>query len=185
MKYIYISIFFILNLFISNNVIADQSVIKELQKGGKIVFIRHSLAPGNGDPDNIDLKKCDTQRNLNQEGIEQSKKIGILFSNNNILIDKVLSSEWCRCKETAKIAFDDYSTNSFLNSFYSSKYAKNKDKQIKELNNYIKKYKSNENLILVTHYVLISEVLNYRPSSGEIVVSDKNFNMIGSIEINY
>jgi len=59
MKYIYISIFFILNLFISNNVIADQSVIKELQKGGKIVFIRHSLAPGNGDPDNIDLKKCD------------------------------------------------------------------------------------------------------------------------------
>ena len=75
MKYIYISIFFILNLFISNNVIADQSVIKELQKGGKIVFIRHSLAPGNGDPDNIDLKKCDTQRNLNQEGIEQSKKL--------------------------------------------------------------------------------------------------------------
>ena len=96
MKYIYISIFFILNLFISNNVIADQSVIKELQKGGKIVFIRHSLAPGNGDPENIDLKKCDTQRNLNQEGIEQSKKIGKLFSVNNIKIDKVLSSEWCR-----------------------------------------------------------------------------------------
>ena len=88
MKYIYISIFFILNLFISNNVVADQSVIKELQKGGKIVFIRHSLAPGNGDPDNIDLKKCDTQRNLNQEGIEQSKKIGKLFSDNNIQIDK-------------------------------------------------------------------------------------------------
>ena len=77
MKYIYISIFFILNLFISNTVIADQSVIKELQKGGKIVFIRHSLAPGNGDPDNIDLTKCDTQRNLNQEGIEQSKKLEI------------------------------------------------------------------------------------------------------------
>ena len=75
MKYIYISIFFILNLFISNTVIADQSVIKELQRGGKIVFIRHSLAPGNGDPDNIDLKKCDTQRNLNQEGIEHQKKL--------------------------------------------------------------------------------------------------------------
>ena len=88
MKYIYISIFFILNLFISNTVIADQSVIKELQRGGKIVFIRHSLAPGNGDPDNIDLTKCDTQRNLNQEGIEQSKNIGILFRDNNIQIDK-------------------------------------------------------------------------------------------------
>ena len=60
-----------------------------------------------------------------------------------------------------------------------------KTKQIKMLNNYVKKFKSDKNLILVTHYVLISEVLNYAPSSGEIVVSDKNFNMIGSIEINY
>ena len=48
-----------------------------------------------------------------------------------------------------------------------------------------KKFKSNKNLIFVTHYVLISEVLNYAPSSGEIVVSDKKFNKIGSIEINY
>ena len=81
-----------------------------MQKGGKIVFIRHSLAPGNGDPDNIDLKKCDTQRNLNQEGIEQSKKIGILFSVNNIQIDKVLCSVWCRCKDTAKYAFQEFQT---------------------------------------------------------------------------
>ena len=111
MKYIYISIFFILNLFIPNNVIADQSVIKELQKGGKIVFIRHSLAPGNGDPNNIDLNRCDTQRNLNQQGIEQSKKIGKLFRENNIQIDKVLSSEWCRCKDTARFAFNKYETS--------------------------------------------------------------------------
>ena len=53
------------------------------------------------------------------------------------------------------------------------------------LKDYIIKFKSDKNLILVTHYVLISEVLNYGPSSGEIVVSDKNFNMIGTIEINY
>ena len=53
------------------------------------------------------------------------------------------------------------------------------------LNEYIKNFKSNKNLVLVTHYVVISEVLNYSPSSGEIVISDKNFNVIGSIEINY
>ena len=96
-----------------------------------------------------------------------------------------MSSEWCRCKETAKIAFKNFSTNSFLNSFYSSKYAKNKNKQIEALNSYIKDFKGSKNLVFVTHYVLISEVLNYGPSSGEIVVSDKNFNIIGSIEINY
>ena len=182
MKYIYISIFFILNLFISNNVIADQSVIKELQKGGKIVFIRHSLAPGNGDPDNIDLTKCDTQRNLNQEGIEQSKNIGKLFSENNIQIDKVLSSEWCRCKDTARFAFNKYETFKGLNSFYQDKFYKYKDEQINSLKKYISNWNSEKNLILVTHFVVISEMLNFGTSSGEIVVIDKDYKFIGSIE---
>jgi len=180
---------FLIIIFItfSTSIKADlnKNLIDQLEKGGKLIFIRHAYAPGNGDPNNFNLNDCSTQRNLSNIGRKQAQYIGTFFRENKIKIDKVLSSEWCRCKETAKIAFDDYSTNSFLNSFYSSKYAKNKDKQIKELNNYIKKYESNENLILVTHYVLISEVLNYGPSSGEIVVSDKNFNMIGSIEINY
>ena len=182
MKYIYISIFFILNLFISNNVIADQSLIKELQKGGKIVFIRHSLAPGNGDPDNIDLTKCDTQRNLNQEGIEQSKNIGILFSDNNIQIDKVLSSQWCRCNDTARFAFNNYETFKGLNSFYQEKFYKYKDQQIKSLKKYISNWNGEKNLILVTHFVVISEMLNFGTSSGEIVVIDKNYKFIGSIE---
>ena len=182
MKYIYISIFFILNLFISNNVIADQSIIRELQNGGKLVFIRHALAPGNGDPDNIDLKSCDTQRNLNQEGIDQSKKIGILFSDNNIQIDKVLSSEWCRCKDTARFAFNNYETFKGLNSFYQEKFYKYKDEQIKSLKKYISNWNSDKNLILVTHFVVISEMLNFGTSSGEIVVIDKDYKFIGSIE---
>ena len=183
----FLKFFIIIFITFSTPIKADsnKNLINQLEKGGKLIFIRHAYAPGNGDPNNFNLNDCSTQRNLSNIGRKQAQYIGKFFRENKIKIDKVLSSEWCRCKETAKIAFDDYSTNSFLNSFYSSKYAKNKDKQIKELNSYIKKYESNENLILVTHYVLISEVLNYGPSSGEIVVSDKNFNMIGSIEINY
>ena len=181
MKYIYISIFFILNLFISNTVIADQSVIKELQKGGKIVFIRHSLAPGNGDPDNIDLKKCDTQRNLNQEGLEQSKKIGKLFRENNIQVDQVLSSEWCRCKDTAKFAFQEFQTFKGLNSFYQEKFYKYKDDQIKNLKKFILEWNSEKNLVLVTHFVVISEIFNVGVSSGEMIVSDKNYKIFGNI----
>ena len=56
---------------------------------------------------------------------------------------------------------------------------------MKDLKKYINKWNSNKNLVLVTHYVLISEALNYAPSSGEIVISDKNFKKIGNIEINY
>ena len=163
----------------------NKNLLNQLEDGEKLIFIRHAYAPGGGDPDNFNLDDCSTQRNLNKEGREQAKYIGEFFKKNEIKIYKVLSSEWCRCKDTAKIAFKNFSTNSFLNSFYSSRFAKNKDKQIKMLNNYVKRLKSDKNLILVTHYVLISEVLNYAPSSGEIVVSDKDFNIIGSVKINY
>ena len=180
---------FLIIIFISltTSIKADlnKNLLNQLDDGGKLIFIRHAYAPGGGDPQNFNLNDCSTQRNLNNEGRKQAQYIGEFFKKNEIKIDKVLSSEWCRCKETARIAFKNFSTNNFLNSFYSSKYAKNKDKQIKMLNNYVKKFISDKNLILITHYVLISEVLNYAPSSGEIVVSDKNFNMIGSIEINY
>ena len=182
----YLAIIFIC---INPSVKADSKkiLIDELQKGGKLIFIRHAYAPGGGDPDNFDIKDCTTQRNLSDSGRVQSQKIGNFFKKNKISIGKVYSSEWCRCKETAKIAFKDYTTKSFLNSFYSSKFAKNKDKQVKALKEYIKNYKNNnnENLVLVTHYVLISEILNYGSSSGEIVVSDKNFNIIDTQEISY
>ena len=174
-------------IFLTCSVKADlnQNLIKTLDQGGKLIFIRHAYAPGNGDPNNFNLNDCSTQRNLSEDGKKQAQRIGEFFNKNKIEIDKVLSSEWCRCKETAKIAFKNYSTNSFLNSFYSSKFSKNKDKQVKAFNNYIKNLESKKNLILVTHYVFISEILNYGPSSGEIVVSDKNFNIIGNIEIDF
>ena len=180
---------FLIIIFISltSSVKADfnKKLFNQLEDGGKLIFIRHAYAPGSGDPSNFNLNDCSTQRNLSEEGRKQAEYIGNFFRDKKIKIDKVLTSEWCRCKETAKIAFKNFSTNSFLNSFYSSKFSKNKDKQIDALNDYIAKFKSDKNLILITHYVLISEILNYGPSSGEIVVSDKNFNIIGSIEIKY
>ena len=183
----FLKLYLIIFISLTSSVKADfnKKLLNQLENGGKLIFIRHAYAPGSGDPNNFNLNDCSTQRNLSDEGRKQAEHIGEFFRNKKIKIDKVLSSEWCRCKETAKIAFKNFSTNSFLNSFYSSKFTKNKDKQINSLKDYIIKFKSDKNLILVTHYVLISEVLNYGPSSGEIVVSDKNFNMIGSLEINF
>ena len=183
----FLKFFLIIFISLTSSIKADfnKKLFNQLEDGGKLIFIRHAYAPGNGDPSNFNLNDCSTQRNLNDDGRRQAEYIGEFFRIKKIKIDKVLSSEWCRCKETAKIAFKNFSTNSFLNSFYSSKFAKNKDKQINSLNDYIINFKSDKNLILVTHYVLISEVLNYAPSSGEIVISDKNFNVLGSIEIDY
>ena len=183
----FLNLLLIINISLFSTVKADlnEKLIDKLKEGEKLIFIRHAYAPGSGDPNNFNLNDCSTQRNLSKEGKKQAQYIGEFFIKNKIEIDEVLSSEWCRCKETAKIAFKDFSTNNFLNSFYSSKYAKNKDKQVDALKNFIKNFKSNKNLVFVTHYVLISEVLNYNSSSGEIVVSDKNLNIIGNIEINY
>ena len=113
------------------------------------------------------------------------KTIRNLFRGNNIYDHKVYSSEWCRCKETALIAFNEFETKNFLNSFFSSKFAKNKNSQIKGFKKFIKSWDGKKNLIFVTHYVFISEILDYAPSSGEIIISDKDLKVIDTIEIEY
>ena len=182
MKYFILILSFILSIISPTYTFSDDELISKLQSGGNIVFIRHALAPGNGDPHNIDLNNCNTQRNLSKIGIEQSKRIGLFFEINNIPIDKVLSSEWCRCKDTAKYAFKHFKTFNGLNSFYDEKFSKFKKKQIKDLQKYIKEWDGNKNLILVTHYVVISEMLNIGASSGEIVITNKHYSIIGSID---
>ena len=182
-----LNIILIIFLSLTNEIKADSEdlILDNLQKGGNLIFIRHAYAPGGGDPDNFDIKDCTTQRNLNDVGREQSKKIGKFFKENKIPIDLVISSEWCRCKETASIAFKNYELKNFLNSFYSTKFAKNKKLQMINLKKYVDNWDGKKNLVLVTHYVVISEAVNYAPSSGEIVIADKNFKKLGNIEIDY
>jgi len=179
MKKIIIFLFF---LFCCNTVYANTKVISALQEGGKLIFIRHAYAQGAGDPDNFDIRDCSTQRNLDITGVEQAKRLGQIFIDNKIPIDQVLSSEWCRCKDTALSAFKDYKTFNALNSFFSTKFAKNRDKQMQDLKEFVKNWKSNKNLVFVTHYVVILEALNTTVGSGEITATDRNFNIIGSIE---
>ena len=169
-------------LFQLNYSFANDKVIESLKEGGKLIFIRHALAPGNGDPENFKLQNCSTQRNLNEIGIQQSKKIGLIFKKNEIKIDNIYSSEWCRCKDTAKYAFDDFETFDALNSFYDIRFAANEDKQIKDFYEFIDSIDSKNNIVFVTHYVVIGAILNIGTSSGEIVVTDKNLNIIGSID---
>jgi phosphohistidine phosphatase SixA len=178
MRLIIITIFLFISFNTSLKANLDDNLQSILKEGGKLIFIRHAYAPGGGDPDGFNLLNCSTQRNLNNDGIEQSKRIGQIFLKNGLIINKVLSSEWCRCKQTAKYAFTNYETKSFLNSFFSQEFSHNKNNQIKELKKYVKMWDGKNNLIFVTHYVVISEVLKLSVSSGEIVVTDKEFNIL-------
>ena len=171
-------LFFILFAFDSN---AENTVVSLLKEEGKIVFIRHSIAPGGGDPENFNLKDCSTQRNLSEKGIKQSKQIGEFFKKNKIIISKVLSSQWCRCKDTAFHAFGKYEEFFALNSTFQIKFSGNSKKQAEALKNFVKKWDGKGNIIFVTHYVIILKHTDYAPSSGELVITDKSLNVLSTL----
>ena len=181
----FLKIILILFISLTSSVKADskKNIIENLKAGGNLIFIRHAYAPGGGDPENFNIYDCSTQRNLDNKGIQQAKKIGNFFKSNNISIENVYSSEWCRCKDTANYAFSKFKTFDALNSFYDEKFQINKDKQITDLKIYIKNWNGNKNLVFITHYVVISELFNQGAASGEIIISNKNYQILGSILI--
>ena len=179
-----IILFLVLSL-LSFNVQTNEVNWKPAQDGNKIILIRHALAPGGGDPIGFKINDCKTQRNLNRVGINQSKKIGKLFKKYKIPIDQVLSSQWCRCKDTAKYAFKNFKEFSALNSTFQSPYDKNELRQLKEIKNFVNNWDGEgKNLILITHYSIITAITNAVPGSGEIVVTDKNFSVLATIATN-
>ena len=76
-----------------------------VRKGGVVVAFRHALAPGTFDPPNFKLGDCSTQRNLSAEGHEQARRLGAWFAAQGLRPDGVRSSPWCRCMDTATLAF--------------------------------------------------------------------------------
>ena len=180
MKKIFLLLIFFQLLTYQNLIAKD--LWAEAKEGDKIILIRHALAPGGGDPPGFKIDDCKTQRNLDKVGIEQSKAIGKLFKKNKIPVDKVLSSQWCRCKDTAKYAFNNYFEFPALNSTFQSSFAKNEPKQLKELQTFVNNWDGDGgNLVLITHYSIITAITNAVPSSGEIVITDKKFNVLSTI----
>ena len=70
---------------------------------GTVLFMRHALAPGFGDPDHFSIKDCSTQRNLDETGRAQAQSIGAKLAAANIKFSAIYSSYWCRCLETAQL----------------------------------------------------------------------------------
>jgi phosphohistidine phosphatase SixA len=76
-----------------------------LRSGGVVIAFRHALAPGTFDPPGFVLDSCPTQRNLNDEGRSQAERIGAWFRSQGLTPAQVRSSPWCRCLDTARLAF--------------------------------------------------------------------------------
>ena len=182
-KNLFIKILFFILILYSH--ISNSEINKELKEiNANIIFLRHSIAPGFGDPDYFNLNHCSTQRNLDEEGISQSKNIGKFFKSNNIKFSEVLSSEWCRCKDTVnEMKIGKWKTFSGLNSFFQG--YSNKDEVLNKLNKKLSSTTNDELVLMVTHQVVISNITGIAPPSGGIVIYNSQTRQSKQINIEY
>jgi broad specificity phosphatase PhoE len=95
--------------------LAGSALAAALAQGGFVIYFRHAdTGPAVPEPPGFDLARCETQRNLNDDGREQARDIGVQFRRLNIPVGRVLSSEFCRCWQTAELAFGRYEKTSDL-----------------------------------------------------------------------
>ena len=144
-----------------------------LETRGTVIFFRHALAPGYGDPTNFQVDDCATQRNLDQRGREQSKRIGDAFKSLDFATDTVHSSPWCRCLETARLMdIGEVETFEGLGSFFEG----HVDRQVtlKLLSDKLSTISNRDEspAIMVTHQVVISAITKLVTSSGEGILYD-------------
>ncbi|MCK7496943.1 MAG: hypothetical protein MZW92_43185 [Comamonadaceae bacterium] len=98
-----------------------------LRRGGHALLIRHAQTePGVGDPPGMRLDDCSTQRNLVGRGPRAGARIGDALRVRAIPVAEVRSSQWCRCLDTARLAFAGHAPVRAwpaLNSFFDDRSA--------------------------------------------------------------
>ena len=147
---------------------SELEVIKK-NISANVIFLRHALAPGVGDPENFMKEDCSTQRNLNDKGRLQARLIGNYLRSTNLKFSQILTSEWCRCIDTAKeLNLGKWTTFSGLNSFFQV-YEK-KDQVMNKLQKKLGSLGYSDFALFVTHQVVISEQTGVVPRSGEMVI---------------
>lgn len=163
----------------------DQALWQALASGGHVAMMRHAYAPGTGDPDNFQLGDCTTQRNLDDTGRDQARRAGDAFRDNGVTVAQLLSSEWCRCQETARL-LDIGAINTFpaLNSLHRRRH--NEEKQVTALKAFLKDLPTDgPAVVFVSHHATIGALTGAYPQSGAIIVvkltGNGGFNVIGSI----
>jgi Histidine phosphatase superfamily (branch 1) len=162
-------------------VFAEQSFAAEdplwgvLKKGGYVILMRNSAVDeGLGDPKGYKVEDCTTQLNLTDKGRAEAKKIGEEFKKRKIPIKQVLTSQFCRAKETAELAFGKPDVWEALNSFYDKPMRKSEQTRLlhQRLEN---PPKDGKNLVLVTHGYNITSATGLNPDPGDMLIIEHAF----------
>jgi broad specificity phosphatase PhoE len=143
-----------------------------LRGGGQVLLVRHAQTePGVGDPPGFRLDDCRTQRNLSAAGREQARALGAALRARGIPVAEVRSSEWCRCLDTARLAFADRTPVrpwAALNSFFGE--ASAEPERTRQLRAAAAEVPADVNVVWVTHQVNITALTGIVPAMGEVVI---------------
>jgi broad specificity phosphatase PhoE len=132
------------------------------------VVLRHSYAPGTFDPPDARLDDCSTQRNLDERGRAQARRIGEAFSQNGIAVGTVLSSPRCRCLDTARLAFGKVEPWAPLQGALRNEQLR--QRQLVEIRKAIADHRDGPPLVLVTHGSVVSDLTGLNVPMGAFVV---------------
>jgi len=160
----------LLVLCIASAPASAQDAWAELARPGAIVLFRHATAPGVGDPDHFRLGECATQRNLSDEGRAEARRLGEQFRSRRITVGAVLTSQWCRTRDTARLAFGEQPKDEpVFNSFFRQSQAQ-RDAQTAQAAALLARWKGPGALVVVTHQVNITALTGIGAMSAEGVV---------------
>ncbi|QPO13514.1 histidine phosphatase family protein [Thalassospira sp. A40-3] len=139
------------------------------QSDGVHALMRHAIAPGTGDPANLTLGDCTTQRNLDDTGRQQARQTGDRIREMGIELTSILTSQWCRCVDTAQLLdLGPVTEEPALNSFFRNR--STETEQTAAIKAKLASLSGDEKLLLVTHQVNITALTDIFPRSGEIIL---------------
>jgi phosphohistidine phosphatase SixA len=150
---------------------ADDDAWRTVVAGRSAILLRHArTTPGIGDPAGFRLEDCSTQRNLSEAGRAQARRFGLEFERRGIRVDEVRSSRWCRCLDTARLAFPRHEVEPLeaLNSFFAD--GTTGGAQTAALRDYLNALPSARLVVLVTHMVNITALTGEAPAMGDALV---------------
>jgi broad specificity phosphatase PhoE len=151
---------------------ADEDAWRRLRGGGLVILMRHGTAgPGLGDPPGFKLDDCKTQRNLTEAGRDEARRVGARIKAEKVPIARVYTSPWCRCRETATLAFGQAEDWEPLSSFFDLPHleADFTARVKKRIGNYGRRNLGG-NVVMVTHNVNIAALTRYSVAPGEMVL---------------
>lgn len=151
---------------------ASDAIWEALREPGSVVILRHSYAPGGFDPPDSKLEDCTTQRNLDDNGRAQARKIGEAFRANRIAIGAVRSSPRCRCLDTARLAFGKAEPWGVLQGALRNEDLRRR--QLAEIQQAIAAHHDGPPLVLVTHGSVVSDLTGLNVAMGSFVVLHRN-----------